>query len=197
MHPSDVMGCLYSQKGLRFGGFQTSEFISVTEPLESARPGVREEIVAEAHYLVHWLFNFSEIAFLSGMLIYKSVYIALLSFLAAFIIEIIRFYSIGPSVLLAQLSRLWGYARIPAFIIAAASLWSEERSLSYVLLTFLIVQGGLNLIGTVAMLPIRIAAGRIVYKMMGGQWHNLEGSAMYLVINRWRLKLFPADRYTA
>lgn len=50
----DYMGGLYSttRKGgcaLRFGGFPTYTFLKQTESLEKLRPGVREEIVAEAH----------------------------------------------------------------------------------------------------------------------------------------------------
>ena len=53
----DISGSLYSSPhpsgkvvGIWFGGFKTADFFDETEALEEKRPGVREEIIAEAHY---------------------------------------------------------------------------------------------------------------------------------------------------
>lgn len=62
-------------------------------------------------------------------------------------------------------------------------------------IVFLIIQGWFDLIASVGMLPIRLTVGQIVYRKYGGHWHNMEGMAMNFVINRWRLQLFPSDRY--
>lgn len=140
MEPRDVMGSLYSAGGLRFGGFQTADFLDATEPLEEKLPGIRERIVAEAHYLVFWLHKFPEIAFFFGIILYKSLSIALLLFVGAFALEIIRFYIFGASPFLSQLCRAWNWIKIPAFIIAATMLWPEGSFLPITLLVFLVLQ---------------------------------------------------------
>ena len=53
----DVSGIVYSSPrkgavGLRLG-WQVNEFTRWTNDLEALRPGAREEIVAEAHYLIN------------------------------------------------------------------------------------------------------------------------------------------------
>ncbi len=193
------MGSLYSEGGLRFGGFQIADFLEATEPLEEKRSGIREEIIAEAHYLVLWRDRFPEIAFFFGIILYQSLWVALLLFVAAFILEIIRFYIFGAiaSLFLSRLCRFWNWAKIPAFIIAAIILWPENIFLSITLLIFLIIQGWFGLVTTIGMLPIILLVGRFVYKTYGGQGHNMEGLAMNFIINRWRLRLFPADKYNA
>ncbi|OGL52850.1 MAG: hypothetical protein A3G31_00430 [Candidatus Schekmanbacteria bacterium RIFCSPLOWO2_12_FULL_38_15] len=195
MEPRDVMGSLYSEGGLRFGGFQAADFLNATEPLEEKSPGIREKIVAEAHYLVFWLHKFPEIGFFFGIILYKSLWIALLLFVGVFVLEIIRFYIFGSSLFLSQACRTWNWVKIPIFIIAAISLWPEGSFLPITLLVFLVLQGWFDLIASVGMLPVRLIAGRIIYKKYGGHWHNMEGMAMNFVINRWRLKLFPADKF--
>ena len=195
MEPRDVMGSLYSEGGLRFGGFQTANFLDATESLEGKSPGIRGKIVAEAYYLVFWLHRFPEIAFFFGITLYKSLWTALALFVVAFIFEIIRFYVFGASPFLSQVCRVWNWIKFPIFIIAAISLWPESSFLSITLMVFLIIQGWLDLVASVGMLPIRLIAGRMIYKKYGGHWHNMEGIAMNFVINRWRLKLYPADRF--
>lgn len=192
---NDVMGSLHSMMGLRFGGFQTSDFLESTEPLEKKQPGIREKIIGEAHYLVQCLHNFPEIAFFFGIVFYKSLWVALLLFVIVFILEIIRFYVFGTALFLSQMCRFWSWIKAPIFIIAAINLWPESSFLSIVLIIFLIVQGWFDLVASIGMLPIRLIACRIIYNKYGGHWHNMEGMAMNFVINRWRLKLFPADRF--
>ena len=187
----DVMGSLYSREGIRFGGFQTSEFLEATEPLEKKQPGIREKIVGEAHYLVLWLHKFPEIAFFLGIIFYKNLGIAFLLFVIAFIFEFIRFYLLGASPFLSDICRFWNWIKLPAFVIASIFLWPKESFLSIILIIFLIVQGWFNLVTIFGMLPIRLIGSRIIYKKYGGQWHNMEGMAMTFVINQWRLKLFP------
>jgi len=138
---NDVMGSLYSGGGLRFGGFQTGEFLEATEPLEKKQPGIREKIVSEAHYLVFWLHKFPEIAFFLGIVFYKNLWTAFLLFIAAFIFEFIRFYLFGSSPFLSGVCRFWNWIKIPAFIIASIILWPEGNFLSVILIVFLIIQG--------------------------------------------------------
>lgn len=191
----DVIGSLYSGGGLQFGGFQTEEFLQATEPLEKKQPRIREKIVGEAHYLVFWLHDFPEIAFFLGIVFYKNLWTAFLLFIAAFIFEFIRFYLFGSSPFLSGVCRFWNWIKIHAFIIASIILWPEGNFLSVILIVFLIIQGRFGLVTTIGMLPVRLIGGRIIYKKYGRPWHNMEGMAMSFVINRWRLKLFPTDKF--
>jgi len=129
----DISGNLYSSKGLKFGGFQTSNFIEVTEKLEEIKPGIIEEIIAEAHYLIFWLYRFPEIAFFLGIVFFKSILVALLLFSLAFILEIIRFYIFGTSVIIAHICRIWDWIKIPLFVITSVFLWTESSFLSIIL----------------------------------------------------------------
>lgn len=192
---NDIMGNLYSSGGLNFIGFQTSDFLGVTEPLEEKRHGVRAEIVAEAHYLVFWLHKFPEVAFFFGVVLYKSLLVASLLFTLAFLFEIIRFYLFGASPVLSRVCRTWSWANTPTFIVAAVIFWPKESFLSITLIIFLIIQGWFNLITSVVMLPIRFIVVQIVYGKHGKYWYDTAGVAMNFVINRWRLKLFPADKF--
>lgn len=192
---NDVMGSLYSGGGLRFGGFQTGEFLEATAPLEKKQPGIREKIIGEAHYLVFWLHKFPEIAFFLGIVFYKNLWTAFLLFIAAFIFEFIRFYLFGSSPFLSGVCRFWNWIDIPAFIVASIILWPGGNFLSIILIVFLIIQGWFGLVSTIGMLPVRLIGERIIYKKYGGDWHNMEGMAMTFVINRWRLKLFPTDKF--
>lgn len=195
MEPRDVDGILYSAGGLRFGGFQTSDFIDATEQLEQRRPGVREEIVGEAHYLVHWLHQFPGIVFFLAIIFSQSVWIALLLFVAAFVLEIIRFYIFGSSLFSPFLCRVWRWIKYPLFIIAAVVMWSENTLLSITLLVFVIIQGCFGLLSIVGMLPLKLTIAQIMAKKYGSpHWCNMEGMAMTFVINSWRQKLFPADK---
>ena len=196
MEPRDVMGSLYSEGGLRFGGFRTTDFLNATEPLEEKSPGIREKIVAEAHYLVCWLREFPAIGFFFGIILYKSLWIALLLFVGAFVLEIIRVYIFGSSLFLSQTCRAWKWIKIPVFIIAAISLWPEGNFLPTTLMAFLVFHWMIWFVVGMVTLPIRVIVGRIVYKEYEGHWNNMEGTVMNFVINRWRLKLFPTDKFS-
>lgn len=210
MELRDISGSLYSSPhpsgkvvGIWFGGFQTADFLDATESLEEKRPGAREEIIAEAHYLVLWLHEFPNIGFLFGIILGTgldnyliSLLLALLISAGCYMIESIRFYMFGASPLLSQLCRAWRWIKIPAFIIAAISLWPEDNFLSITLIVFLIVL-------SVVMLPIKAISGRIIQiifsekleNLYGSDWYKMTALAMDFVINRWRLKLLPADRF--
>src|SRR3990172_5456582 len=97
MQPVNVMGSLYSEGGLRFGGFQSEDFLDATKDLEVVHPGAREEIIAEAHYLVHWLNRFPEIAFVFGMLFAHSISAGAWLLVMASLAELARFYLFFPS----------------------------------------------------------------------------------------------------
>jgi hypothetical protein len=195
MEPVDVEGSLFSEAGLRFGGFQTSDFFRLTEPLEDRNPGIRTRIVAEAHHLVFWLHRFPEIAFLFGIVLYKSVLLGLSFFVFAFVFEVLRFYIWGHSPWVSSLSRLWNWLRVPSYLAAAFFIGLGTTSLIISLFAFLILQGWLGLFSTVAMLPFRMFVASFVYKKFGGNLHNIEGLALVDVTNYWRLRLFPADRF--
>jgi len=192
----NVMGSMYSASGLRFGGFQTSDFLTATEILEKKHLVTREKIVAETNYLVFWLHEFPEVAFFLGIIFYKNIWAALLLFVIAFIVEIIRFYLMGASEFLSKICRFWRWIKLPVFVITALIFWSEGRSsLSLILAIFLIIQGWLNLVVSIGLFPIRLITARIVHKRYGAHWHNMEGMAMSFVINKWKLKLFPTDKF--
>jgi len=196
MKPIDVMGSLYSKGGLRFGGFQTQQFLEVTEDIEELRPGVREEIVAEADSLIRWQHRFPEIAFLLGTVMTGSLLIGFLSFLGAYLIEILRFYTFGASPVLSRLCGLWGWVKWPLFLGAAILLWQQARMVSIVLITFLILQGLFMLVSVIGMFPIRAIIATLLFRAFRKKHphiHNMEGLAMQFVIDRWRMKLLPPE----
>jgi len=112
----DVQGSLYSARGLRFGGFQTAQFMTVTADLEARQSGIRAEIVAEAHHLVNWLHRFPEITFLVGAVATRSILLGLLCSFGGYVFEIARFYLLGSSPLLSRVSWLWVWLRPPIFL---------------------------------------------------------------------------------
>ena len=200
MKLADASGSLYSSPkpgvvGIWFGGFKTDDFFNETETLEEKRPGVREEIIAESHYLVLWLHRLPEIGFFFGVAFYNSLLVGLLLFGVAFIFEYVRFYMFGASPILSQLCRIWGYLKIPTFIIAAIGLWPQGKILPIALIVFLISS-------SVAMMPINVIATRIMQTMFseklgahyGRDWFKMTGLAVDFVIHRWRLKLVPTDK---
>jgi len=193
---NDVMGNLYSAAGLRFGGFQTAQFLELTEDMKKIRPGVREKIIAEAHYLGVWLHNFPEIAFFFGILFSRSLLIGFLCFVGAFFLEIFRFYTFGASLLVSHLSRLWNWIKFPLFLGSAIFLWSEGGLIPIVFIVFLILQGWLGIISTVGMLPIRLLIVTWLHRKFGKKHphiHNMEGLAMQYVIDHWRMKLLAPE----
>ncbi|MYG40407.1 MAG: hypothetical protein F4201_06310 [Nitrospira sp. SB0677_bin_15] len=156
-------GSLYSSPrpgvvGVWFCGWTEANFVNATEALEEKRPGVNEEIVAEAHYLVLWLHRLPQIGFFCGVIFFNSLLAGLLLFGVAFILEYMRFYMFGASLLLSQLSKIWGYIKVPAFIVAAVSLWPQGMFLPIALAVFLVSS-------TVLMMPINVIASRIVHTM--------------------------------
>ena len=200
MKLADASGSLYSSPkpgvvGIWFGGFKTADFFDETEALEEKRPGVREEIIAEAHYLVFWLHRVPEIGFFFGVAFSNSLLVGLLLLGVAFIFEYVRFYMFGASLLLSQLCRIWGYIKIPAFIIAAAGLWPQGKFLPIALIVFLISS-------RVVMMPIAAVATRIMQTIFsekleaqyGRDWFKMTALAVDFVIHRWRLKLVPTDK---
>lgn len=188
------MGSLYSSRGLRFGGFQTAEFLEVTDDIEELRPGVREEIIAEAHYLVYWLHRFPEIAFFFGTLFSLSLLVGSICFVGAFLLETFRFHTFGASPFVSRLCWLWGWIKIPLFIGASILLWPEVKPISIVFVIFLILQGWLGIISAVVMLPIRmLIATLLVSSYKNARLSNMEGLTMQYIIYRWRMKLLPPE----
>lgn len=196
MQSKDVMGSLHSAWGLRFGGFETAQFFKVTEDIEKLRPGVQEEIIAEAEYLILWLHRFPEVAFFFVTLYFRSLSIGSLCFVGVFLLEILRFYTFGPSPFLSHLCRLWGWLRVPLFVGAAILLWPESKITSSVFVAFLILQGWLGLLSTLVMLPIRLFISTWVYRRFGDKQpdlNNMEYLAIHCVIDRWRMKLLQPE----
>ena len=193
---NDFMGSIFSAFGLKFGGYQTSQFLELTEDIEKLRPGVRDKIVAEAHYLVNWEDRFPEVGFFLGTLISRSLLIGSLCFVGAYLLEILRFYTFGASPFVSHLCRLWSWIKIPLFIVAAILLWPHGKLIPIVLMLFLIVQGWFMFISTVAMFPIRLIIFFLIDKTIGEKdsySNNIEGLAMHCVIYRWRMKLLPPE----
>ena len=101
----------------------------------------------------------------------------------------------GASLLLSQLSRIWGYIKVPAFIVAAVSLWPQGMFLPIALAVFLVSS-------TMLMMPINVVATRIVHTMFseklaaqyGEDWFKMAALAMNFVIHRWKLELAPTAK---
>ena len=196
LKPTDVVGTLYDELGLKLF-YPTEQFVTETEQLESVREGVREEIIGEAHHLILWKDRLQEIAFLLALFFYHSLWAGLLGFVIAWAIENVRLYLFGPSRMLAQFSRLWLVLRIPVFLWMAYLLWPTETFLSVSLVLFLVLQSGLHLL-TIATLPLTILLASILHKTIGRKYPLgalPEGLAVHWIILRWRLKLFPADKF--
>lgn len=201
MQPMDVMGSIYSSGGLRFGGFRTSQFNEMTSELENSRPGVREEIMAEAHYLTYWLYRFPEIAFFIGALLYESLLAGCLCFIGGYIYQIFRFYTpfFRASPLVSQLCRFWEWIKIPLFIGTAILLWPDSKVLSIAFIIFLVLQGWFSVVSSVIMLPVRILIIKLAYMIFrnhSSQIHNIEGVALQMVIERWYKKIFNRDYWS-
>ena len=198
--PSDsVDGVLHSARGLRFE-WKTKEFLRWTSECEERKPGAREEIIAEAHHLAVWPHHVAEIAFFIGTLYANlffqnrliSIVLGFVCLIAAFHLEVIRFYSQGPtgtSRALSYLSMTWGLLKWPAFLIAAVMLWPHGKIISIAFVLFLIVQGRLKRI-TEALSPLRMAATSWIVNRMYGQAKTItyvtEAMSMAWVIDRWR-----------
>lgn len=197
MRALDVQGTLYSSAGFRFGGFQTHDFLTATAELESNRPGVREEIVAEAYHTCFWLHRFPEAAFLVGALVTRSIFISLVSFVIAYVLEIGRFYLFGTSLLVAHVSRLWSWLKLPIFVGAGISLFPEHTTLAVVLFVFLVLQGYLTILTTAVMLPLRLPLSTWILRTLGRDnphIHNMEAMALTWSINKRRRPITSTSR---
>lgn len=194
-----VDGVLYSARGLSFG-WEAKDFLYWTSEWEEKRPGAREEIIAEAHHLALWPHRFSEAAFFVGTLYanlflqntFLTIVVGLTCFVAAFHLEVIRFYSQGPagtSRVLSYVSMTWGLLKWPAFLIAAATLYPQGKIISVAFVTFLILQGRFKLL-TEALSPLRIAATSWIVNSIHGPAKNVtyitEAMSLAWVIDRWR-----------
>ena len=190
----DNVGAIYSSSGVRFGGFQTAEFLVATESLESLRPGVREEIIAEAHYLVNWLHRFPEVVFVLGLLLAHSLMGAFLLFVVAYVMEYARFYVLGPSRLVSSLCRSWEWIKVPVCLLVAVLLWNTSRVQAVATVVFLLAQGWLTLGTTVVLFPVRLLLNTALYRRFSHlhpQIHNTEGIALMEVIGSWTRRLNP------
>jgi len=198
----DQLGTLYSGDGisvvgLRFGGFQTSQFIDTTEPLERKRPGVSREVIAEAHYLAMWPYKICEIGFYIGLVCYTSLQVAFAFFFLAFFLEVIRFYLFGANLMISWVCRIWQWVKSTLFVITAIVLWSTSYLLSVYLLVFLFLQCYLNIIVAITITFIKCFIGRFVYRKYGQEglhWANMEGMALSFVITKWIRKLLPEQK---
>ena len=185
MKGADVNGTFYSEKGLRFGGFPTSEFLMATSALEELRPGSQQEIIARAHWTLWWPDAVVGIAFLSVLLASKSLLAAAAATLACACIEVVRFCYFGSFPLIPQLSRAWSVLRYPAFVIALALLWDKGWLLFGSALVFIIVE----LPGTFTSLLIlvsRIIVFRLFLRGRALADTNIEAMALNFEINTFR-----------
>jgi hypothetical protein len=187
---NDRDGVLYSGGGLRFGGFRTCDFLEVTSDLAEKEAGVRERIVAEAHYLRNWVDGFAEVGFFIGLLIFRSWWAACLAFLVAHTLEVARFWTFGASPLLSNVCRVWTWVKVPLFAALAVFLWREHQVLAYVIGGFVVIQGFFSVLSTVFGAPIRMLAQRIMYLRRGPPWNNYEVMVLSAVL--WRFGVaFP------
>lgn len=195
----DVDGVVYSllgddSLGVRFSDFQTAQFLELTEDIEKLQEGVRDKIVAEAHYLVSWLHRFPEIAFLFGIFFSHSSLIGFYYFIAAFLIEIFRFRVFGASRLASFLCLIWNRTKWPIFLILCLVLWPVNKILSLILVIFLIGQGMFMIISVALLFLMRVIVGTLAYYglIIKDRRHwilHTEGLALLCVIDRWRMEL--------
>jgi len=190
MKPIDAYGCLYSSGGLRFGGFQTSDFIESTQILEFMRPGIREEIIGEAHYLACWLHRFPEIGFILSLLFFKSIFLSAITFMLFYLLEYLRFYIVGPSYFFSFLCKIWNWVKFPIFLIAIIHFWPTNKIIAIATFVFAIIQGAVGLISAVFMAPLKIAINAYIFKKTRDpNLINMEGMAVEMIINKWEHKL--------
>jgi len=131
----------------------------------------------------------SLVAFLVGVVTFRSLAYASAFFVLAFLLEMGRFYAFGASRTLSRACWLWHIVRFPLYIAAAIWLWPTGRLLAIVVIAFIILQGLWLLASAVMMLPLRLLVSRLVYNWASHvhpQIHNMEGMAMARVITRWR-----------
>ena len=194
MKPVDVQGVVYSSGGLRFGGFPTERFLKLTEDLEEITPGIRDKIIAEAHYLAFWLHRLPELAFLIGILYSQSLVFSLILFVVAFGLEILRFRIFGASLFASFLCQLWNWFKWPLYFISFLILWPINKFLFISIIAFLVLEGLLGIFSTILLALIRIVVGVLAYRGFLDKYHwvlYLEYLALQHVIDRWRMKLLP------
>ncbi len=186
----DVSGIAYSSPrkgavGLRLG-WPIKEFTRWTDDLEALRPGTREEIIAEAHYLINWRHRFAEMAFFFGSLWTHSSLVGLLCLAAALPLEDLRFTVFGASRFLSLLSRVWSWIRWPLFLGAAVFLWQEFETISVVFVIFVILQGLFNLITVIisfTLVPITSRIAPFLHEKVNSDF------ALPWITDRWRKEL--------
>lgn len=191
MKPVDTAGILFSQEGLRFGGYPTDQFMEITAPMEEVRPWVRDEIVGEAHHQVIWLHVFAELGFLSGILFFHSLIHAVVLMVACYLIEYFRVLSSGVSPVLSGAARILVVVRWPIALAAVVTVWSSGQFLVGVLIGFAILQFRWMLVTSVIFFPFRVVFQFWARKKML-RFHNVgehEAWVMHMTIWRWSLKL--------
>jgi len=197
MEPVDIEGTLYSSGGLRFGGFQSDDFIRDTEVLETIRPGVRNEIVGYAHYFVFWPHRFADLLFIFSALWLGSAVAALVVSTTGYWLEILRFYVLGNYWVLsviARLSWLWGYLRLVVFPVGVFLSWHDTLLVTGIAVYFILQTWGVVII--IVGFPVRIALGKWQYRRHGYNLStaNVEGLSMWWTIQDWNRKLgLPLD----
>ena len=184
MSYSDRQGCLYSEDGLRFGGYPTSHFLQRTQILDLAVPFARWRIIAEAHYLILWQEAFVDLAFLATVLLTGSVALALAACLVAYTLELVRFYLHGASRILSRLSRAWHLVRLPIFVAAAVALYSQHWELAAAIGAYWIGQAWIGLVTNLVGYPIRIAMMSLVRPFLG-RWCLPEFLSIKWVTDNW------------
>jgi len=189
---NDIAGSLYSGAGLRFGGFQTAEFLSLTDDIERMRPGVRNEIIAEADCLAVWPHRFPEIAFFLGALFTKSLLAGCICFIVAVIVETFRFYYFGAYFFIPRLCKFWDWVKIPLFLGAAIFLWPAYRFLSVAFIIFLLLQVITGLVSNIFMIPIRMPLVIWLGKRSKHTHFIQEALALQWVFEKWRAKILQS-----
>lgn len=194
MQPVDVQGVIYSSGGLRFGGFPTGRFLELTEDLEEIAPGVRDKIIAEAHYLAFWLHRFPELAFLIGILYSQSLIFGFILFIVAFGLEMFRFRIFGADPFVSFLCRSWDWFKWPLYFVSFLILWPINKFFLIPAIIFIVLEDFLGLFSTILLALVKIVGGTLAYRgfLVKNHWVlYLEYLALEYVIVRWRMKLLP------
>lgn len=191
MKPVDTAGILYSQEGLRFGGYPTDQFMEFTESMEEVRPWVRDEIVGEAHHQVIWLHVFAELGFLAGIVFFHSLVHAIVLLITCYFIEYHRVLGVGVVPLLSRFSSVIVVVRWLLAFASIIAVWSTGLFLTSVLVGFAILQFRWTLITMILVFPFRVVYQFWARRKMSNlpDAGNHEAWVIHLTIQRWRRKL--------
>lgn len=182
----DVAGELYSARGQRFGGFPTGLFLQSTADLEEARPGVREEIIAEIHYNIEWtLRNFPQSFFVMTFSMTFSVITAAIAYVIALFVSLEICIALAPRGYFCYLSRLWQAIHTIYALYWGFHWWDIDLVTALVLPVFLVVDGWLRIVSALLQFVVAPYWGW----RRDDPTKNFWAWVVLMVTGRWTLKI--------